>query len=196
MGRLPFKPLAPGAELARTMQVPVPNWQKGETTPLGDDSITKAVAALPFVGNTVGAALAPFPLLPLEAYASLRAELSLWPERAAEILPRYHVLNQAAHTALEEHWQRELAARPEARAAFGKLLAEYTAWLRTRRVSRAEGAFPVALGERRLLRLSGGQSGAGAGRGVVLVGHALGALRVVDRVLRLRERAPRPPRRG
>ena len=55
----------------------------------------------------------------------------------------------------------ELAASPAARATFDKVLAEYTAWLRTRRVSRAEGAFPVALGE-----------------------------------LRLRERAPRPPRRG
>jgi hypothetical protein len=28
----------------------------------------------------------------------------------------------------------ELAASPEARATFDKLLAEYTAWLRTRRV--------------------------------------------------------------
>jgi hypothetical protein len=133
MGRLPFKPRAPGTELARTMQVPVLNLRKGETVPLGDDSIAKAVAALPFAGNTVGAALVPYPRLSLEAVASLRAELSLWPEWSAEILPRYHVMNEATRRALDEHWQIELAASPEARATFDKLLADYTAWLRTRR---------------------------------------------------------------
>jgi hypothetical protein len=126
-------PRAPGPELARTMKVPEPNWRKGKTEPLGDDSIAKAVAALPFSRNPVGAAPVPFPRLALEMYASLRAELSLWPERSAEILPRYYVMNEAAQRALEEHWQRELAASPEARATFDKVLAEYTAWLRTRR---------------------------------------------------------------
>jgi hypothetical protein len=133
MGRLPFKPRAPGTELARTMQVPTLNPRQGETAPLGDDSIAKAVAVLPFAGNTVGAALVLFPRLSLEAYASLRAELSLWPERSAEILPRYHVMNEAACRALDEHWQIELAASPEARATFDKLLADYMVWLRTRR---------------------------------------------------------------
>jgi hypothetical protein len=133
MAGLPFKPRPPGMELTRTMQVPVLNPRKGETAPLGDDSITKAVAALPFAGNTVGAALVPYPRLSLEAVASLRAELSLWPEWSAEILPRYHVMNEATRRALDEHWQIELAASPEARATFDKLLADYTAWLRTRR---------------------------------------------------------------
>jgi hypothetical protein len=134
MGRLPFKPRAPGTELDRTMQVPVLNPRQGETVPLADDSITKAVAAaLPFARNTVGAALVPFPRLPLEAYASLRAELSLWPERSAEVLRRYYVMNEAARRALDEHWQIELAASPEARATFDKLLADYMAWMRTRR---------------------------------------------------------------
>ena len=68
-----------------------------------------------------------------EAYASLRAELSLGPERSAEILPRYPMMNEAACRALNEHWQIELAASPEARATFDKLLADSTAWLRTRR---------------------------------------------------------------
>ena len=131
--KLPFKPRAPGPELARTMQVPVPNWKQGETAPLGDDSVAKAVAALPFVGNTVGAGLVPFPRLSLEAYASLRAELLVLPERWAEILPRYHVMNAAARRALDEQWAMELAASPEARATFDRALAEYTAWLRSRR---------------------------------------------------------------
>ena len=125
MGRLPFKPRAPGTELTRTMQVPVLNPRQGETAPLGDDSIAKAVAALPFAGNTVGAALVSYPRLSLEAYASLRAELSLGPERSAEILPRYHMMNEAARRALDEHWQIELAASPEARATFDKLLADF-----------------------------------------------------------------------
>ncbi len=47
MGGLPFKPRAPGTELARTMQVPVLNLNQGKTAPLGDDSIAKAVAAQP-----------------------------------------------------------------------------------------------------------------------------------------------------
>jgi hypothetical protein len=132
---LPFKPLPPGTELTQTKQVPVLNPRKGETVGPGDDSITKVVAALPFAGNTGGAALLPFPRLSLEAYASLRAELSLWPERSAGILPRYHVMNEAAHRALNEHWHTELAASPEACATFDKLLADSTAWLRTERGS-------------------------------------------------------------
>ena len=100
MARWPFKPRAPGAELVWTMQSAVLNLNQGKTAPLGDDSIAKAVAALPFAGNRVGAALVPAPRLPWETYASLRAEL---------------------------------AASPEARATFDKALAEYTAWLRTRR---------------------------------------------------------------
>ena len=133
MARWPFKPRAPGAELVWTMQSAVLNLNQGKTAPLGDDSIAKAVAALPFLGSKVGAALVPLPRLPLETYASLRAELSIWPDRSAEILPRYHVMNEAARRALEEHWQGELAASPETRASFDKALAEYTAWLRTQR---------------------------------------------------------------
>ena len=43
--------------------MPVLNPRQGETVPLGDDSIAKAVAALPFAGNTVGAALVSYPRL-------------------------------------------------------------------------------------------------------------------------------------
>jgi len=133
MARWPFKPRAPGAELVWTMQSAVLNLNQGKTAPLGDDSIAKAVAALPFAGNTVGAALVPVPRLPLETYASLRAELLVWPERSDEILPRYHVMNEAAHRALLEHWEAEFDASPEARATFEKDLASYTAWLRAQR---------------------------------------------------------------
>jgi hypothetical protein len=126
LGGLPFQPRPSGTDINRTMQVPVMNLLKGETLPFGDDVLAKAVAALPFAENTAGAGLVPFPRLSLERYAALRAELSLWPERSAEILPRYHVMTEAARRALEEHWQAELAASPAARATFEKVLADYT----------------------------------------------------------------------
>ena len=115
------------------MQTPVLDPRKGETTPLGDDSIAKAVAALPFVRASTGAGVVPFPRLSIQQYASLRAELALWPSLSGEILHRYHVMNEAAHRALLEHWEAELAASAEARATFEKDLASYTAWLRAQR---------------------------------------------------------------
>jgi hypothetical protein len=134
LGRLPFKSAAEaqaaGKAAARTMQVPVMRRGHGETVPIGDDSIAKAVAALPFVGNTVGAGVVALPQLTVEQYASLRAELSVWPERAGEILRRYQVVNEAARRALDEHWEAWLARQPEPRAVFERALAAYTAWLR------------------------------------------------------------------
>ena len=64
------------------MQVPRLNPRQGETVPLGDDSIAKAVAALPFAGNTVGAALVSYPRLSRQAYASLRGETGIGGRRA------------------------------------------------------------------------------------------------------------------
>ena len=85
---------------------------------------------LPFVGNTVGTGLVAFPRLTLEQYASFHIELSLWPERAAQIYERYHVANKAAHDALDEHWKSHFEERPEARARFEAAFAEYMDWVR------------------------------------------------------------------
>jgi hypothetical protein len=103
MARLPFRRRESGTDLTRTMQVPVHNPWKGQTTPDGDDSIAKAVAAaaLPFV--PVDAALVRSPPLPLKTYAWLRAELWIWPDRSDEILPRYHVENDARAPVLIDH---------------------------------------------------------------------------------------------
>jgi hypothetical protein len=132
MARLPFKPRAPGTEFTRTMKVPVHDPWKGQTAPDGDDSIKKAVAAaLPFV--PADAALVEFPELPLKTYVWLRAELSMWPDRLVEILPRYHVPDKAALRALIRRWEMDLAASPEAHATFERLFAQYTVWLCTRR---------------------------------------------------------------
>lgn len=134
MGRLPFKARAPEAEggIDRTMEVPVLNWRKGKTAPVGDDSIEKEMALLPFDRDVAGTAVVPIPRLSLEQYASLRAELSVRPEKWAEIEPQYFVMNVAMRRALDEHWEIELAANPEARATFEELLAVYTAWVRER----------------------------------------------------------------
>jgi DNA-directed RNA polymerase specialized sigma24 family protein len=140
LGRLPFRPVKPGEPppghgVARTVQVPVYGRAPGMTAPLGDDAIARAVAALPFVKSTAGAESAAgavsFPRLSLEQYASLRAELSARPEDTAEIMKRYHVLNEAAWAALEQHWEKVFAARPEERAAFEKAVGEFVAWLRS-----------------------------------------------------------------
>jgi hypothetical protein len=43
-------------------------------------------------------------------------------------------MHEAARKALDEHWEIELAASPKARATFDKIFAEYTAWMRARKV--------------------------------------------------------------
>jgi hypothetical protein len=124
---LPFRPMLEGQPQPRrapkTAQSRVYGLEPGKTAPLGDTSIARAVAGvLPF-------AAPPLPLT-LRQYASLCAELSFWPSRAAEILQRYQVPGEAARAALDAFWSRERAARPELRAAFDEDVARYTAWLR------------------------------------------------------------------
>ncbi len=107
----------------KTAQSRVYGLEPGKTAPLGDTSIARAVAAvLPF-------AAPPLPLT-LRQYASLCAELACWPSRSGEILQRYQVPGEAARAALDAFWHRELAARPELRAAFDEDVAHYGAWLR------------------------------------------------------------------
>lgn len=136
---LPFKPgpsalASPPAPKERfepaTMEVPVMRRIGAETFPLGDTSIQRAMAVLPFVGNTVGTGVVAFPRLTIEQYASFRVELSLWPERSAQIYHRYRVANNAAHGALDEHWKSHFEERPEARARFEEAFAEYMSWVR------------------------------------------------------------------
>jgi len=131
MGRLPFSPRPPGQELTLTMQVPVLDLQKGQTAGLGDDSIKKEVAMLPFPGSTVGKAVVPIPPLSLEQYASLEADLSMQPERSAEILRQYNVVNKAARRALDEHWEAQLVASPEMLAQYNQALVSHAAWVRS-----------------------------------------------------------------
>ena len=98
----------------------------GETAPVGDDSIQKAVAAV-----TPPVRLPP---LTLRQFASLCAEVTFQPERRSEILASYRVRDEAVYAALDAHWRRERAARPEARTAFADDFASHLAWLHAHRV--------------------------------------------------------------
>lgn len=118
----PAPPRPPARRAVKTAQSRVLGLEPGKTEPLGE-AIAQAVAAvLPF--------RAAVPPLTSRRYASLCAELDLWPARTGEILRRYQILGDAARVALDAYWAREHAARPEARAAFEGDFAYYTAWLR------------------------------------------------------------------
>ncbi len=93
----------------------------GGTTPVGDDSIEKAVAAV--------RSRASLPPLTLRQFASLCAELAFQPASRGAVLERYGVHDEAALAALDAHWRRERAARPEARTAFADDFATHLAWL-------------------------------------------------------------------
>ena len=135
MGKLPFKPAlpgspAPGQGTVKTMPVPVMSSSLGETLPLGSDAMQKAITAVPFLGSTAGAGVVPFPALTVQQYVSLRADLAAMPERWTETLHRYGVPSEASRRALDEHWQEQLAARPELRAELDAAVEMYTRWLR------------------------------------------------------------------
>jgi hypothetical protein len=134
LGLLPFRAARPDpARAARTVQVPVMR-EAGlaATVPIGDDSIERAMRVVPFLGNTVGAGVVPFPRLTVNEYASLHAELLVSPARSAELRRKYHVFHEAALAALDEHWSSIFTEQPQQRAAFESALATFTAWLRTK----------------------------------------------------------------
>jgi hypothetical protein len=124
-GAVPFRPAQeakppPQRRAApRTVQSRVVGM--GGTTPVGDDSIERAAAAIRSPLSS--------PPLTLRQFASLCAELAFQPNGRPEILERYGVRDEAVLTALDAHWRRERAARPEARTAFADDFACHLAWL-------------------------------------------------------------------
>jgi hypothetical protein len=134
LGRLPFRPASPELSAERTLKAALMAARgQGETVPIDEDTLAKARRALPFAGATAGTGAVPFPPLRLTQYASLCAELAASPERAADILRRYHVPSEASRRALDEHWQARLLGRWEEQVEFERALREYSAWLRGRR---------------------------------------------------------------
>lgn len=103
-----------------------------ETFPLGTEAPWKPIAALPFAGSPANDGIVTFPSLTVKQYVSLRADLAAKPakERAATLLA-YGVPTEASLLALLDHWQAELAARPELRAETDAAAAEYATWMLT-----------------------------------------------------------------
>jgi len=78
---------------------------------------------------SVAVAVAAFPRLTVEQFASLQVELAVKPRDRAEILARYQVTSEAGLSALEEAWGMLFAEKPEVRAAFDTAYEKFAAWL-------------------------------------------------------------------
>ena len=128
---LPSTKEPPYPPCARTEKVQVMRGRAlAETAPLGDDSIARSRAVLPIAASRIAADAPSYPTLTLDAYASLCAELKVWPERVADIFTRYRVESAPAWSALHAAWEGQLAARPDLRAAFDTSLATFERYLR------------------------------------------------------------------
>src|SRR6185312_11613961 len=114
----------------RTMPCPVWKLAAGGTTPVGNDAIERAVAAVRSPGSKPAAVAAP--RLTLDAYASFYAELSMWPEQVEEIRRRYQVPSRAAHEALDQEWRERVARDPAVGEALARRFGEDVAWWRRR----------------------------------------------------------------
>ncbi len=124
---LPFQPPAPGRRpSAKTLQAPVMRRGHGETAPVGDDAIEKALAALPFARGAAPPP-APAPRLTLEQHASLCCEIADAPERAAEAMVRYQV-TPAEKEGADQHYAARFASEPAARAAWEAAYRTYREW--------------------------------------------------------------------
>jgi hypothetical protein len=134
-GKLPFgEPLPPPAmgdkkQSHTTKPVPVMRGP-GDTVGVDDDMISRAVAAVPFLGETIGSGRVPFPRLSVESYASLHAELAVRPELSGAILLRYRVVSHASLQALDAHWVERFASHPEEKALYHARLPEFIAHVR------------------------------------------------------------------
>jgi hypothetical protein len=134
MGQLPFKPpeqVPPGRRAAKTLHSAVKPRGLGETAGIGDDTLRKAVAVVPFAGSTDVTGIVTIPNLTLLQYASLCTELAVRPpQRRPAILAMYRVTSTPSHRALDEHWREHFVEHPDERATFAAAVEAYAAWLR------------------------------------------------------------------
>lgn len=134
---LPFRE-APSPQFLTVPSVPssssIPS---GATMELGVDIFAQVKSALPFPGRSAPAAnptsdrQQEFPRLPLETYASLCAELSVFTDRSAEILKKYGISNEHVRRAVDNDWQGRLSAHTDTREELQRLKTTYETWLRS-----------------------------------------------------------------
>jgi hypothetical protein len=116
----------------RTQPVPVMKRPGlAATAGVGDDANSGAVAAMPFPG--IPAAVARFPSMNVDGYASLRAELLVYPGSAEEIRAKYSVWSKPAQAALDADWAARFAVEAGLWAAFGAKFWQHVEWLRWQR---------------------------------------------------------------
>jgi hypothetical protein len=117
------------AKTLRALQMPA---KLGTTAPLDEARMATLRETLPFNASTVGTGTIPFPRMSLEQYASLEADLAGGRATREAVLADYRVLHEAALGALRADWEARLASSPEERGRYAGMLAEFTAWVRTR----------------------------------------------------------------
>ncbi|MFT3767289.1 MAG: hypothetical protein QM820_17460 [Minicystis sp.] len=149
----PFVPEEKAPKRApRTMQSEVSRFHAGKTTPVGDDTLAKVMAAhpLPFVGGAggvgdkVGAGGAVGEQrkagaaeargeggLTLKEYASLLVELRSGQDRG-HVLRRYRVEGDGVLERVVGYWEERMARAPEVRRRIEEAMEQYAAWLRGR----------------------------------------------------------------
>ncbi|MFT3775153.1 MAG: hypothetical protein QM820_58140 [Minicystis sp.] len=158
----PFVPEEKAPKRApRTMQSEVSHFHAGKTTPVGDETLAKLVAAcpLPFVGGSggvgdevgagggggaageqrkVGAAGVEGAAeergeggLTLKEYASLLVELRSGRDQGL-VLRRYRVEGDGVMERVVGYWEERMARAPEVRRQIEVAMEQYAAWLRGR----------------------------------------------------------------
>ena len=133
---------APSAAFVAEMSAPrvsAPEATVGsETMPLGVDLLgslrkelpfLKAGSAVPIRAAAPAATAAAWPRLTLDTYASLCAELSVFPERVSEILKKYGITDDAERRAVDREWAERLSSHPETQNLWQRKVGEFRAWL-------------------------------------------------------------------
>jgi hypothetical protein len=134
-GKLPFGPPGPPApspvkRASKTLDSEKERHGLGETLPLGENGLARAMATVPFEGSAIGMGIVPIPDLTLSEFTSLCSELEVPQHPVETILRRYKVASKASLLALHVHWQQHFAEHPEDGAKFEKDFATFTGYLR------------------------------------------------------------------
>lgn len=134
---LPFG-IMPSSEFVASLSAvrpTTPHSEVGETLPLGANLLSAMLPSLPF--NHAGSALppmaakpAPLPQLTLDAYASLCAELWVFPSRAADILRKYGVVDDVMRRELDHRWGDLFTTVPLLREEWQRKVTSFGDWLR------------------------------------------------------------------
>ncbi|WP_437311236.1 hypothetical protein [Sorangium sp. So ce388] len=115
---LPFK--GPSSKAVASLSAPSPapvphDPTRGETMPLGMSLTAHVEAVLPFATMPGGPPPQPRPQhTSLQTYAALCAELSVAPDRTADILRKYDIRDEASRRALDDEWRARFEAQPDA----------------------------------------------------------------------------------